>query len=56
MSATEEQVRTTVRAMLPALDLNTTTERQIREEVAKQHGSVEAPHLKKIIKVDTCSI
>jgi hypothetical protein len=50
MSATAEQVRTAVRALLRrGVDLNTTTERQIREELAQQLGSVEAH--KKIIKV-----
>ncbi|WIA32807.1 hypothetical protein OEZ86_005989 [Tetradesmus obliquus] len=54
MSATSEQVRTAVRALLrKGVDLNTTTERQIREELAQQIGSVEAH--KKIIKeeIDT---
>uniref|UniRef100_A0A383V677 DEK-C domain-containing protein n=1 Tax=Tetradesmus obliquus TaxID=3088 RepID=A0A383V677_TETOB len=54
MSATSEQVKTAVRALLrKGVDLNTTTERQIREELAQQIGSVEAH--KKIIKeeIDT---
>lgn len=50
MSATAEQVRTAVRVLLrKGVDLNTTTERQIREELAQQIGPVEAH--KKIIKV-----
>jgi hypothetical protein len=52
MSATAEQVRTAVRAMLRGgVDFNTTTERQIRDTLAEQLGSVEAH--KKIIKVNT---
>jgi hypothetical protein len=50
MSATAQQVRTAVRALLrKGVDLNTTTERQIREELAQQLGSVEAH--KRLIKV-----
>jgi carbamoylphosphate synthase small subunit len=38
--------------MLPTLDLNTTTERQIREMLAQQHGfAVDTPATKKIVKV-----
>jgi hypothetical protein len=52
MSGAEEQVRRAVRAMLPTLDLNTTTERQIREMLAQQHGfAVDTPATKKIVKV-----
>ncbi|KAF8067183.1 SUB1 [Scenedesmus sp. PABB004] len=50
VAATAQQVQAALRALLPTLDIDTTTERQIREQLAASLGPVEAH--KKLIRAE----
>jgi hypothetical protein len=41
LMATAKEVQTTLRQLLPTLDMETTTERQIREQLAEKLGPIE---------------